>query len=99
MDDYVQTVFHSWPAVLDGAPRIAPYRNPYDNWISEVEGAIRFGNSGSTAFHPQITGSPGRSLLFEKFCKYLADNTDIWCTTCEEIAKYYIAANGESNNG
>lgn len=98
MDDYVQTVFHSWPAVLEGMPRIAPYRNPYDNWISEVEGAIRFGNSGSTAFHPQIAGSPGRALLFEKFCKYLAENKNVWCTTCEEIAKYYIATNGGNEN-
>ncbi len=29
MDDYVQTVFHSYPAVLVGMPRIAPYENAY----------------------------------------------------------------------
>ena len=36
MDDYVQTVFHSYPAVLVGMPRIAPYENAYSNWIREV---------------------------------------------------------------
>lgn len=98
MDDYIQTVLNSWPAVLEGMPRIAPYRNAYDNWIAELEGAIRFGNSGSTAFHPQIAGSAGRAILFEKFCKYLAENEKIWCTTCEEIAKYYISSNGGDCN-
>jgi len=94
MDDYVQTVFHSWPGVLEGMPRIAPYRNPYDNWVCEVEGMLRYGNSGSSAFHPQIAGTPGRAVMFERFCRYLADNKNIWCTTCEEIARYYIAENG-----
>lgn len=94
MDDYCQTVFHNWPEVLEGMPRIAPYDNAYSNWVSEIEGAVRFGNSGSTAFHPQIAGTPGRAILFDKFCKHLADNPNIWCTSCDEIAKYYIEKNG-----
>lgn len=89
MDDYVQTVFHSYPAVLVGMPRIALYDNAYYNWVREVEGMICYGNSGSSAFHPQIAGTPGRAEVFRKFCKYLAENADIWCTTCREIAEHY----------
>lgn len=89
MDDYVQTVFHSYPQVLVGMPRIAPYKNAYYNWVHEIEGMLRFGNSGSSAFHPQISGTPGRALIFRKFCEYLASNPNVWCESCKEIAKYY----------
>lgn len=89
MDDYVQTVLNSYPQVLEGMPRIAPYKNAYENWINEMEGMIRYGNSGSTAFHPQIAGTPGRAIMFEKFCKYLAENDDVWCAPCIDIANYF----------
>ena len=52
---------------------------------------IKFGNIGSSAFHPQIAGTPGRAIILEHFCKYLAENRDIWCTTCKNIADYYRA--------
>lgn len=89
MDDYVQTVFHSYPQVLVGMPRVAPYENAYYNWVREIEGMVRLGNSGSSAFHPQIAGTPGRAVIFHKFCEYLAANRDVWCTSCIEIAMYY----------
>lgn len=95
MDDYVQTVFHSYPAVLVGMPRIAPYENAYDNWVHEIEGIVRFGNSGSTAFHPQIAGTPGRAVMFRRFCKYLAGNSNLWCAPCVEIARYFKAVKEE----
>lgn len=98
-DDYVQTVFHSYPAVLVGMPRIASYEGVYSNWIREVEGAVRFGNSGSTAFHPQIAGTPGRAMMFRRFCGYLANNPDIWNAPCLDIAKYYkskMEGNGDA---
>lgn len=90
-DDYVQTVMHNYPHVLPGMPRVASYNCVYDNWICEVEGAIRFGNSGSTAFHPSISGTPGQSVLLRKFCRYLADNQNVWCVPCIDIARYYKA--------
>lgn len=88
-DDYVQTVLHNYPAVLEGMPRLASYDCVYQNWIREVEGAARFGNSGSTAFHPQIAGTPGRAIMLEKFCKYLAENPDVWSVPCIEIANHF----------
>lgn len=89
MDDYVQTVFHSYPEVLVGMPRIAPYRNTLANWKREVEGMLHYGNSGSTAFHPQIAGTPGRAVVFREFCAWLSENPAIWCATCLDIARRY----------
>lgn len=91
MDDYVQTVLHSYPAVLVGMPRIALYDNGYYNWVHEMEGMIRLGNSGSSAFHPQISGTPGRAVIFRKFCEYLVSNPNVWCASCIDIAQYYKA--------
>lgn len=97
MDDYVQTVFHSYPEVLVGMPRIAPYENAYSNWVREIEGMIRYGHSGSSAFHPQISGTPGRAVIFERFCKYLADNPKVWCASCLEIANYFKSVEGSED--
>lgn len=90
MDDYMQTVMNNYPQVLVNMPRIAPYKNAYRNWIRELEAMVRYGGVGSPAFHPQISGSPGRSMMLEKLCQYLADHkNEIWTTTCLDIARYY----------
>ena len=94
MDDYVQTIYSNYPAVLPGLPRIGSYETVYNNWIRELEGMVRFGNSGSTAFHPQVSGTPGRSMMLRRLCEYLANSPDIWTATCEEIADYYRKVNG-----
>lgn len=98
MDDYVQTVLNSYPRVLEGMPRIAPYENAYANWVREIEGMIRYGNSGSTAFHPQIAGTPGRAVMFARFCEYLASNKEVWCTSCIDIANYFNSTMGDNHD-
>lgn len=98
MDDYVQTVFHNYPQVLVGMPRVSPYNNAYANWVSEMEGMIRFGNSGSSAFHPQIAGTPGRAMLFRKFCHYLSENKNVWNTSCINIARHFQKTQGGAHH-
>jgi len=98
MDDYVQTVFHAYPPVLEGMPRIAPYGNACANWIHEIEAMVRYGNSGSSAFHPQIAGTPGRAMILRRFCEYLRGKPEVWVTSCEEIADYYLQ-HGEKGAG
>ncbi|MDI9473022.1 MAG: polysaccharide deacetylase family protein [Bacillota bacterium] len=98
MDDYMQTVMNSYPQVLVGMPRIAPYRNPYENWINEVKGMIRYGTAGSAAFHPQIAGTPGRAIMLERFCRYLAENSSVWCSACIDLAEYFFEHNGDGNH-
>ena len=89
LDDYIQLVYNQYPPVPRGLPRIAPYDAVLKGFIREIEGTMRFGNAVSTAFHPQISGTPGRAVLLEKLCQYLVSNPEIWCGTCEEIAVYW----------
>lgn len=91
LDDYILTVFNSFPAVLTGMPRISPYRDTLSNFIREVEGAVRFGNSVCTCSHPQVSGSPGRSIILREFCQYLESNPKVWVSTCQDIAEHYRA--------
>lgn len=89
LDDYIQMVYSSYPQVLVGQPRIAPYEDVLSNFIREIEGAVRFGNAVCSAFHPQVSGSPGKAEIIERLCEYITSNNDIWCASCEEIAKHW----------
>ena len=39
----------------------------------------------------ELTLEEVKIYVLEHFCKYLAENRDIWCTTCKNIADYYRA--------
>ena len=43
-------------------------------------------------FHPQIAGTAGRSVMLDRFCAYLAENREVWCSTCLDIAQHFLAA-------
>ena len=73
-------------------PRPAGYDVVYRNWVREIEGMARFGRMGASAFHPQIAGTAGRSVMLERFCAYLAENREVWCSTCLDIAQHFLAA-------
>ncbi len=89
LDEYIQMVYSSCPQVLVGQPRIAPYKDVLISFIREIEGAIRFGSAITTAFHPQVSGTPGKAEIIERLCEYITSNPAIWCTTCEEIAGHW----------
>jgi len=91
LDDYIQMVYNHYPPIPTGLPAIMPYEDVLQNFIRELEGAVRFRSAVSTAFHPQISGTPGRSVLLEKLCEYVTKSPDIWCAPCEDIARYYRA--------
>ena len=44
----------------------------------------------TAAFHIRITGRPGRFLALKKFIEFLMKQDDIWITTREEIAKFWL---------
>jgi hypothetical protein len=89
LDDYIQMVYNLHPPVPVGHPRIAPYASVLGGFFRELEGTMRFGNAVATAFHPQVSGTPGRAVLLEKLCEYLVTHPDIWCGTCAEVATHY----------
>ncbi|MDR3120613.1 MAG: polysaccharide deacetylase family protein [Clostridiales bacterium] len=88
LDDYIQVVYNHYPPIPTGLCPIAPYEDVLSNFIHELDGAARYGNAVTTAFHPQLSGAPGKSMIIEKLCEYLNANSKIWCATCEEIARW-----------
>lgn len=89
VDDYIQMTYNFWPPIPTGLPRIAPYDEVLDNFIDEAEGVRRFGGCVGTAFHPQVSGSPGKSKITEKLIEYLLSRDDIWLATCREVALWW----------
>ena len=51
----------------------------------------------SAAFHVRVTGRPGRFRALAEFIKYVKNNDDVWITTREEIAKFWIKMFGGKN--
>jgi len=98
LDEYIQMVYSSYPQVLVGQPRIAPYEDVLSNFIREIEGAIRFGSAITSAFHPQVSGTPGKAEIIERLCEYIISNSDVWCTTCEKIAIHWKKSMEEDIN-
>jgi len=96
LDDYIQTVYNHFPPIPTGLPAVMSYEDVLQNFIRELEGAIRYGNSVSTAFHPQISGTPGKSVMLEKLIEYVTTNPDIWCVPCEDIARWWLSHRKEA---
>ena len=96
LDDYIQTVYNHYPPIPTGLPAVMPYEDVLQNFKRELEGAVRYGNAVSTAFHPQISGTPGRSVMLEKLCEYVTESRDIWCAPCEDIARWWIEHSKEA---
>ena len=90
MDDYVQTVFHSYPAVLVGMPA-SPLRERVLQLDPRGGGHGAHGQFRFYGVSPADCGDPGRAVVFRSFCEYLASNRDVWCAPCIEIANYYKA--------
>jgi allantoinase len=44
----------------------------------------------SVGLHCRVIGRPGRILALQRFLQYIARYDDIWVTTREEIARYWI---------
>lgn len=86
VDDYIQMVYNAFPPIPTGLPRIAPYEDVLSNFKDEIDGTLRYGAALSTAYHPQISGTPGKAKILEEQLAYVASRPEIWSTTCEEVA-------------
>ena len=89
VDDYIQMTYSAWPPIPTGLPRIAPYADVLKNFIDEAEGVRRFGGCVGTAFHPQVSGSPGKSQITRKLIEHLLGRGDVWLPTCREAALWW----------
>lgn len=87
IDDYIQMTYNFYPPIPTGLPRIAPYEDVLSNFIDEAEGTRRWGGAVGTAFHPQVSGSPGKSRILEKLIQHLVCCQDIWLAPCCDVAQ------------
>ena len=97
VDDYIQMVYNAYPPIPAGLPRISAYEDVLSNFKDEVDGTLRFGGVLSTAFHPQVSGSPGKSKILDQLLAYITSKPEIWCTSCEEVASYWQKKGGAAN--
>jgi peptidoglycan/xylan/chitin deacetylase (PgdA/CDA1 family) len=89
VDDYIQMTYNAYPPIPTGLPRIAAYEDVLSNFQDEVDGVLRYHGALSTAFHPQVSGSPGKSRILEQLLQYVTSNQQIWCTTCKDVADWW----------
>lgn len=93
LDDYVQMAYSMYPPRPVGQDRISCYREVSDNFLSEFEGASRFGLLVATMFHPQVIGTPGRMQILENLLRYTTEKKDVWIATGSEVADWYRKTN------
>lgn len=82
-------VFTFDPPIPPGQSRSARMDDVLENWIYELEGAIRWGTLFNLQLDPQTVGEQGRIFILEKLLDKIIKRDDIWIATGEEIAEYY----------
>lgn len=88
-DDYYQLSYNYFPPQPESQDRIAPYEDVIDNFKAEVAGAHEFGAHCITAFHPQVSGTPGKLLILKQLIQYITSFDDVWVAPCCDVAKFW----------
>jgi peptidoglycan-N-acetylglucosamine deacetylase len=55
-------------------------------WEAEFAGIRELGGAFVLTMHPQIIGRPSRLALLDGFISYVRSQSDVWVTTCRELA-------------
>ncbi len=88
-DDYYQLSYNFYPPQPGSLDRIASYEDVLDNLKREVDGAYQYGACCITAFHPQVLGTPGKSLILRQLIEYIQTFPDIWIGPCQNLAQWW----------
>lgn len=88
-DDYYQLSYNYFPPQPESLDRIAPYEDVLTNYKAEIDGAHEFQAHCITAFHPQVSGTPGKSIILARMIEYLQSFDDLWLAPCKEVAMYW----------
>lgn len=91
LDDFVQFGYNIFPPEPAGQDRISGIEKVYDNFKQEFDGYYRYGLCFVLLMHPQIIGTPGRSMMLEKLIKHITSHDDIWFAQGHEIADWWRA--------
>lgn len=96
IDDYTALAYSEAPDFPIGLDRISSYADTRRNWCAEFEGYHREGLCWTTILHPKVCAKPGRLAILEGLFKAIsAHGTNVWATTCSDIAKWWIEQNPE----
>lgn len=76
------------PPIPPGQARAANMEQVLENWMTELEGARRFGTLLNLQLDPQASGEQGRIFMLEQFLAAMRSAGDVWIATGREIAEY-----------
>lgn len=89
LDDFVQFGYNLYPAEPSGQDRIAGIEQVFENFRQEFDGYYREGLCFVIQCHPQIIGSPGRLLMYERLINYMKSKDKVWFATGSQIADWW----------
>ncbi len=88
LDDFVQLGYNLYPAEPSGQDRIAGIEQVFENFKQEFDGYYREGLCFVIQCHPQVIGSPGSLLMYERLIKHIKQH-DVWFAQGHEIATWW----------
>ncbi len=62
-----------------------------ETWIAEFNGIAAEGGCYILTAHPWIIGRPSRMAALEQVIDHIQGRSDVWWTTCAELAKHVLA--------
>ena len=69
------------PPIPPGQARAANMEQVLENWMTELEGARRFGTLLNLQLDPQASGEQGRIFMLERLLAAMQDAGDVWIAT------------------
>lgn len=93
-DDYAAFAYHRAPDFPEGLDRIAPYAPVFRSWMAEVDAAADEGFTVATIWHPEVIGTPGRTILMDEFIGLLVHRDDVCLMRADEVALSYEGSIG-----
>ncbi|GAB2711348.1 polysaccharide deacetylase family protein [Arthrobacter bambusae] len=85
-DDYAAFAYHRAPDFPRGLDRIAPYAPVFRSWMAEIDAAAEEGLTVPMIWHPEIIGTPGRTVLMDEFIGHLVGRPDVRIQRADEVA-------------
>lgn len=86
-------VFTFDPPIPPGQSRSANMNEVLENWMTEIDGAKKYGTLCVFQFDPQGIGEQGRIFMLEKLLERITQDERIWCAKGMEICDKYKEEN------
>ena len=96
LEDRPYFQFNFTPAFPKGQSRIPSYESVLSNWIAEFDAYRKFGACFVLQLRPEMSGTPGRIFLVEKFIEHIKSFDDVWIATAAEVAAWHMAHNAHA---